>query len=689
MEDWTTVKVRRKDPGGPGGAQAGKEKAVEEVEMSAEPDFGSLCKIRAEYIHKGRNGAFKASAEAKQLCGHLLRIDPKISFKNENDTSLSFNKMANFPAGNKFKEFFATTTYTRNDGSGKVHLNFIIESEMSIAAFKGDMTFMKFIRERKIWITEHKYETNELQAIGYIVNKSPVLTHRPQLEQDIASAFTEYIERACDEDKDYKYIPDMEIGTKKIVHVLREGNKKTGVMETQALEVRCEKAHARRLKHLFFNADLSENHYGKFVPYEIIKSEQSVVKSLINEHNKFLSEIAVLPIFGIHEDVLTSIVDGLKEHDKKGQLFQKIQEIELTKEDEDTGKVTKENAILSIEQTLRTDDLGKWFLIFKKENAEHVNNLIDRYLIPTAEKTDAYKNHRNDNESYKLGVRRTNKTNTNLQSYVETLRESLKHEVTENTGKYDKYDYTKKRKTIQIEYDTEFPELNPANKRKNQQQTTKKHNNSANKSGRTMATTNDYFSDSTDSTDSKGSNDSVSALRNSMEAQMELIKLRMDEMQQRQDEMAKQQEDFFKKMNYFITYNHDSMHQKSKEDAGVSREQCKSTQAENSAQADNSRSTSRLAPGVQIEERLNDLESAVRRMEAILNALAARESVAPKRKAMALSSGDIRQALSRDMDIDESHESDDNLKQMKQSSAKTRQQTLEEMLVTASPKQHD
>ena len=77
-------------------------------------------------------------------------------------------------------------------------------------------------------------------------------------------------------------------------------------------------------------------------------------------------------------------------------------------------------------------------------------------------------------------------------------------------------------------------------------------------------------------------------------------------------------------------------------------------------------------------------------MEATLNVLVARESVAPKRKAMALSSGDIRQALSRDMDIDESHESDDNSKQTKQSSAKTRQQTLEEMLVaTASPKQHD
>ena len=114
-----TVKVRRKDPGGPGGAQEGKEKAEEAPGAPAEVTDRFVSKIRAEYWHNGRNGAFKASAEAKQLCGHLTRIDTNLVFKTENDKNGTFSKMTEFPTGNKFSEFFGTTLYTRNDRSGK------------------------------------------------------------------------------------------------------------------------------------------------------------------------------------------------------------------------------------------------------------------------------------------------------------------------------------------------------------------------------------------------------------------------------------------------------------------------------------------------------------------------------------------------------------------------------------------
>ena len=110
MEVWKTVKVRRKDPGGPGGGQEVKKKAEEVPGAPAEADSGGIYKIRAEYWHNGRNGAFKASAEAKQLSGHLMRIDTNIVFKTEKDCSVTFSKMTEFPTGNKFSEFFGMTS---------------------------------------------------------------------------------------------------------------------------------------------------------------------------------------------------------------------------------------------------------------------------------------------------------------------------------------------------------------------------------------------------------------------------------------------------------------------------------------------------------------------------------------------------------------------------------------------------
>ena len=76
-------------------------------------------------------------------------------------------------------------------------------------------------------------------------------------------------------------------------------------------------------------------------------------------------------------------------------------EIETDVED---GDNIIEPIILSIEKTQRTDDLGKWYIITKKEHADTANKLIDEYLIPTAEGIIAYKDHLNDNDLYKLGI---------------------------------------------------------------------------------------------------------------------------------------------------------------------------------------------------------------------------------------------------------------------------------------------
>ena len=94
--------------------------------------------------------------------------------------------VSEFPAGeNKFKEFFAVTPHTRNDGTGKVHVNFQIEAKKQLPFMKRDSTFFNYLRKNKIWLTEHKYETHALRSIGWIAMKSPELTNKPMLESDI------------------------------------------------------------------------------------------------------------------------------------------------------------------------------------------------------------------------------------------------------------------------------------------------------------------------------------------------------------------------------------------------------------------------------------------------------------------------------------------------------------------------
>ena len=142
MAEWTTVLRRRKDPGNTEVHQASPVNTGEIVEAHAESSQRFSSKIRAEFVVSGRNGRFNVVAEAKKVLVHLLRTDPDIVFKSDSDGRITFRKMSEFPTGEKkFKEFFTVTPHTRNDGTGKVHVNFQIESKKRLPFMKRDVTF--------------------------------------------------------------------------------------------------------------------------------------------------------------------------------------------------------------------------------------------------------------------------------------------------------------------------------------------------------------------------------------------------------------------------------------------------------------------------------------------------------------------------------------------------------------------
>ncbi|WP_317201736.1 hypothetical protein [Janthinobacterium sp.] len=568
MVVWETVSYRRKDPGDPGGAQDSQEKAGEGSNVQTGKLEFIPRKIRAEFVHSGRNGGYKASIEAKQLFIHFVRIDPDIVFKSKDDTSITLSKKDVFPAGeNRFKALFQVTPHsTRNDGGGKVNVNFLIDTKNSLASFKGDTTFMNYLRDEKIWLTEHKYETNELTAIGYIVNKSPVLTYRPQLENDIRSALSDYLEDVIDDEE--KFIPDMEISTRKIVHVLRDSeNKRKGAMETQALEIKCESAHAGRLKTLLCKARLPEHRFGKFIPHAMAKNDPSIVKALIAEHNKFLTEIVAIPIFGLHENALFSLVSGSGEKGDEDDepLITKMLKAEIAKQTAD-GRKFLEPIVLSIEQTLLSDERGKWFVIAKKKNAETVNRLIDEFLIPTAEGTIAFKNHENDSESFKQGIRRTNKPNEAMQSYAAILRENMTGNVIPDSDRtYDKHNQEKKRKQMVITYtNAEFPAL-PNSKKKQQQhqnqQTSKTAKTNHSNSGNTTTTKSASIGLQSDSSSNGDGSEYFEAYKNEIQAQLDFMKIQMNELlgihkaalKKQAENEAKQENIFFANQQHYDT----------------------------------------------------------------------------------------------------------------------------------------
>ena len=376
------VSRRHKDPGGQEKDQEGQGEVGATMSAHEGSSNRFTGKIRAEFAVSGRIGKFNAAVEAKKLFVQMIRVEPDIVFKSDSDGRITFRKISEFPTGeNKFKEFFTVTPHTRNDGTGKIHINFQIESKKRLAFLKRDATFFNYLRENKIWVTEHKYETHSLQSIGFIVKKSPNLTNRPEFETEIGAALNEFMECAIDEGTGHnhaldgrEFIPTLEIVSKNVVHVLRDGDQKTGVMETHALEVRCEKSKAAAIASLMTSAGLDEHKFGEFIPYEWARTENELYKKKIKEQNKYMAEIFVIPVFGLHRDVIGSVTEGVA----KGQEFDSFKNqmlnatINVTDENEDV--VRTEHVFSGIEPTQRTDDLGKWFFLTTKANEETAND---------------------------------------------------------------------------------------------------------------------------------------------------------------------------------------------------------------------------------------------------------------------------------------------------------------------------
>ena len=547
------VQRRHKDPGSPGKAQESQETEVVEAGAKASSQSRHTGKIRAEFAVSGRIGKFSAAIEAKKLFTQMIRVDPDIVFKSDSDGRITFRKISEFPTGeNKFKEFFTVTPHTRNDGTGKIHINFQIESKKRLGFMKRDVTFFNYIRDNKIWLVEHKYETHELTSIGFIVKKSPTLTNRPQLESDIGEALNEYMKSAIEEGDvngisldGREFTPTLEIGNKNVVHVLRDGSTKTGIMETQALEIRCERSKAITISKLLCAAELPENKFGTFVPYGMAKTENDVYKKMINEQNKFLTDVTVIPVFGLHRDVIGSVMPGYNEDQDDDTMRNQLLEVEVEAREAADNAMTAdvENVFLAIEPTQRTDDLGKWFFLTKKRNKEYANRFIDEFVIAKGSALLACKDHVNDGDSFKQGIRRANTPSTAFKNYAEALRNSAfsDDDVQEQEGQAVHNPYgTKKRKQIIINFEDkeDFPALktksgNSANN--GQKKSTATKSNTTQKTSAKKVTV--VLPSQQTPNNGRVNNDSeYIAEKNAMQAQIDWLKMQITAMQAKQDE---------------------------------------------------------------------------------------------------------------------------------------------------------
>lgn len=297
---------------------------------------------------------------------------------------------------------------------------------------------MKYLREKKkICLTEHKYEhTSWKQLDTSSINH--LYTHSTQLKKEFSFALSDYAEDVIDNDK---LIQEMEICTRKNIHVLCDNdNKRKGVMETQALEIKCESVLSDRLEKLLCKAHLAEHRNGKFVAHALARNDPGY---LITQHITSFSPKSCPILFWASRRCSSILGNGSGKRRRRWHFTQQ----DARGRDRD-GNSRRRKHIGTYSTFSWTRNEGNGFSLRKRKNAEIASRLIDDFLIPTTELLPAFKNHSND-KSFKQGVGRTNKPNTAMQNYAAILREKMTiPKDSDKNGAYDQYNYAKKCKQI-------------------------------------------------------------------------------------------------------------------------------------------------------------------------------------------------------------------------------------------------
>jgi hypothetical protein len=386
--------------------------------------------IRVEFIKKEDVPPCKYSKELPELMMKFWIADAGAVFKSLLPDQGSIRQAAEFPAnevdGRNF--FKIATSYSGNEA--KTTVVFILESRFTLDQLKQDSRLFQYLRDQNIHIFKHAHSTITVQAIGWIASKSPWLTDRDQAVIDVGDALAEYIitkdkkqGKMTTPNEARRRLPTMEIGETKVLHAVKDchGNK-SEVLRTRALELKCETSRSNELRQIMIEATtegaVDTRRLGIFVPYRA-KADTIAYREMIHSQICYLDQLAVIPIWGLHPDVLGNKT-RCQQTGEDSTLLERLLDATHEASESEGSRVTS-YSLGNIEKTRQTDTHGKWFVVTTKSAKIATCMLLDQVLIGEGNMTPEHQGHAARGAPYAQGIRRPVTQNDNIAVYSNYL----------------------------------------------------------------------------------------------------------------------------------------------------------------------------------------------------------------------------------------------------------------------------
>jgi chaperonin cofactor prefoldin len=348
-----------------------------------------------------------------------------------------FISMDDFPkTAEDFDDFFETDQQNYAKIS-KVWVRIKVTSTLPFWQLKKHGMLHGYLREHRIYINQHHFETLPITDIGVMLFKSPEFTFRQDYTKMLRRHILTYFSAMSDSeiktaanginelDLENNTLPLFEVTAKKQVKFQfkttdDQGQQTTETESTIGLKILCETKERQRLSFLLTEATRhSKFSSGLFLGYSEKNQNPVQYRKALRANNIFLNSTIKIPVNNLHPILLDAQrVNGnfqptITDTKEIPTVRESILSLSGTQQDDPTTPL-----FYAIESTPFTNEKGEYNLLTSKSHEKEANEFIDGLLHTWCTETREHTTH---GDKFPKGVQRRTKRQYNQQALSDAI----------------------------------------------------------------------------------------------------------------------------------------------------------------------------------------------------------------------------------------------------------------------------
>ena len=254
---------------------------------------------------------------------------------------------------NVFEDYVEYSYSQKQHNKGARH-NLVLTLSSTLHFGQLKTRIMGFLQQQNLYVSLHTWNTTAVSATGFIIKSHYNATWRNKLHAEIHACILDGTPEAI--------IPEFQL----IPNTIRDPTAREVRVSTRALEIQVRDKDKVELQRLLLKGNFDDMGWA-YIPHGLTQyKHDDTLKNILLTNNHYLVTLHMMVVYGLTPQAFSMTVS---------EELSAIQMVRSWK-----SKRTGKPLIMSIEQTYKTAENGKWLLCCHKDDKEEARAALDIWL---------------------------------------------------------------------------------------------------------------------------------------------------------------------------------------------------------------------------------------------------------------------------------------------------------------------